>query len=220
MPTRTKTESETALPTEAIELRSKRLTNSRISATVIRRPPCRPRRDCWPKSGGNWPTCARVPVKPFDAYSVAFTDEDVARSAAIVTAVKPAFPSAGRAASATAVAPYLVTSATVSVPKTPTEIATYRAVVPPSAVYIARGRLRSGSRQIAGREADDREAEIGEERQGDAGDDRPRRRIARRGEQMRVEFGQGGEDENGEDRQQRDDDRRLRLGDTRARRPR
>ena len=67
--------------------------------------------------------------------------------AAIAMIVNPASPSAGRAASAMAVSPYSMTSGTVSVPKTPSEISTYSTVVTPSAPYIAFGSSRVGSRR-------------------------------------------------------------------------
>ena len=55
---------------------------------------------------------------------MAFVAPAVESSAATAMTVKPASPSAGRAASAIAVSPYPITSATVSVPKTPSAIRT------------------------------------------------------------------------------------------------
>ena len=58
-----------------------------------------------PKKVGNCPTWASIAVRPPDAYRVAFTEEEVASSAATAMIVKPASPSAGLAASAIAVSP-------------------------------------------------------------------------------------------------------------------
>ena len=59
-----------------------------------------------------------------EAYSVALVAPAVESSATIAMIVKPASPSVGRAASAIAVSPYSITSATVSVPNTPSAIST------------------------------------------------------------------------------------------------
>ena len=112
---------------------------------MISKPTCAPRRVLRPNSGGNWPTDASIRVSPPEAYSVALTEEVVASSAATAIIVNPASPSAGRAASAIAVSPYSITSSTVRVPKTPSEIRMYSPPAMPSAVYIAIGRPRGGS---------------------------------------------------------------------------
>ena len=72
---------------------------------MISRPACAPSRDPRPKKGGNWPTSASIAVNPPEAYRVALTEDAVASRAAIAMIVKPASPSAGRAASAIAVSP-------------------------------------------------------------------------------------------------------------------
>ena len=78
-------------------------------------------------------------MSPPAAKRFELIDEAVARRAAIAMIVNPASPSAGRAASASAVSPCSITSGTVSVPKTPRLTATYTAVVTRSASAIARG---------------------------------------------------------------------------------
>ena len=58
------------------------------------------------------------------AKMLELTEDDVARSAVMAMIVNPASPSTGRAASASAVSPFAITSSTVSVPKTPRLTAT------------------------------------------------------------------------------------------------
>jgi len=74
-------------------------------ADVISIPAWGPSGELRPKKVGNCRASASMAVSPPDAYRVAFTDDDVARRAAIAIIVKPASPSAGRAASAIAVSP-------------------------------------------------------------------------------------------------------------------
>jgi hypothetical protein len=77
-----------------------------------------------PKIGGNCVSSERVCVRPPAAKMFELIEDAVASSAAIAMIVKPASPSAGRAASAKAVSPCSITSSTVSVPKTPRLTAT------------------------------------------------------------------------------------------------
>ena len=55
-----------------------------------------------PKNGGNCRDSARLAVRFWAANELALTDDEVASSAAIDIIVKPAVPSDGRAASASA----------------------------------------------------------------------------------------------------------------------
>ena len=72
---------------------------------MISSPACGPSREPAPKNGGNWPTSASIAVRPAERVERRVTDAAVASIAAIAIIVKPASPSAGRAASAIAVSP-------------------------------------------------------------------------------------------------------------------
>src|SRR6266550_8727517 len=85
-PTSTNTASETALPIETSAPRLNTLTKRSVKTVVISSRPFLPNLDCRPNIGGNWPTSASAEVRPDDAYKVAVTDDDVARSAAITIA--------------------------------------------------------------------------------------------------------------------------------------
>jgi hypothetical protein len=81
------------------------VTNSTVKAAVISRPPWRPNGDSTPNTPGKIRSFARLRVSPAEAYSVAVTDEAVARSAATAISTNPASPRVGLAASAIAVGP-------------------------------------------------------------------------------------------------------------------
>ena len=69
--------------------------------------------------------------------------------------------------------------------------------------------LLAGLAQIADGERDHAEAEVGEERQGNAGDDVSGRWVAAEGEEAKVDVDDRDGDEDDEDGEQNDDDQRL-----------
>src|SRR5262249_42710541 len=130
-PTSRNTSKETALPTDAIAERSTKLATSSTSTAEMSSPACGPSRDFDPKEAGNSPASASQSATFAEAQRLAFAPPGVESRAATAMTVKPASPSVGRAASAIAVSPYFTTSATVSVPNTPSAISTYTVLVTP-----------------------------------------------------------------------------------------
>ena len=134
---------------------------------------------------------------------------------AIIT--KPASPSVGRAASAIAVSPKPVDL----VDRERSEDAERdqhvgRARHAKREVHRRR-QLARRIAQVACRERDHAEAQVGEERQRDARDDVRQRRIAAERQQVQVDVDDRHADEDGEDGEQDDDDQRLRpVDDPRA----
>ena len=105
IPTIEKMASATALPMSAICDRSKNNDSPSTIATEIARPRVPNTGAVPPKNDGNWRESARLAVRFCAANELALTDDDVASRAAIDIIVKPAAPSDGRAASASAVSP-------------------------------------------------------------------------------------------------------------------
>ena len=113
----------TTLPIWAMAVRSNtfasRSTPAAEMTSPLGPPSARP-----PKKGGNICSFASSAVMLPAAKRLALTDDDVASSAAIDIIVKPASPSAGSAACASAVSPYCWTSSVVRAPKVPSEMST------------------------------------------------------------------------------------------------
>ena len=159
----------TALPIDAIADRSKARTITRITTAATSRPTGARSASRRPMTGGNWPVDARCSHKPGGRIETRVRRagrreerrDGHQRSS-------PASPSTGWAATAIAVGPAAMTSATVSVPNTPRDD---RDVDDRREPDGDRHRPRQLSRRIGevlGGERHDAEAEEREERERDA----------------------------------------------------